>query len=66
METAINRNPFYKDGVDILHLHVTFINEETKKENQQKTESCYYEPDKFEIKKEMYSFIARENITNPN
>jgi uncharacterized protein (DUF1697 family) len=51
IEMAINRNPFYKDGVDILHLHVTFINEETKKENQQKTESCYYEPDKFERKR---------------
>jgi uncharacterized protein (DUF1697 family) len=50
IETAINRNPFYKDGVDIAHLHLTFINEEPTKENQQKTESYNYEPDKFEIK----------------
>lgn len=50
IEKAINRNPFYKDGVDIVHLHLTFINEEPTKENQEKTESYNCEPDKFEIK----------------
>ena len=50
IETAINQNPFYKDDTDIVHLHLTFLSETPTEENQEKTESYSYEPDKFEIK----------------
>ena len=50
IEAAINQNPFYKEGSDVVHLHLTFLNEEPTEENQEKTESYKYEPDKFEIK----------------
>lgn len=50
IETAISRNPFYKEDADIVHLHLTFLNERPSAEDQQKAESYNYEPDKFEVK----------------
>ena len=50
IETIINQNPFYNKDTDIIHLHLTFLNEEPTAENQEKTGLYDYEPDKFEIK----------------
>lgn len=50
IDSAINQNPFSYDDTDIVHLHLTFLNEEPTTENQEKAESYNYEPDKFEIK----------------
>lgn len=50
IDSAINQNPFNNDDTDIVHLHLTFLNEEPTTENQEKAESYNYEPDKFEIK----------------
>lgn len=49
IEVAIKQNPFYKQDVDIAHLHLTFLHKNPKKEHQHKTETYNYEPDKFQI-----------------
>jgi len=49
ISTAINQNPFYKDETDIANLHLTFLNTEPIEENQKKTETYNYKPDKFKI-----------------
>ncbi len=46
---SVKQNPFYKDGVDISHLHLTFLSEAPKEEEKQNAESYNYEPDKFVI-----------------
>ena len=50
-EKAINESPYYQaDMEDISQLHLTFLKEKPTKENQEKTESFDYPPDKFTIK----------------
>jgi len=51
IEESIIENPFYqKDNQDINKLHLTLLKEQPTSENQMKTESYNYEPDKFAIK----------------
>jgi uncharacterized protein (DUF1697 family) len=59
INTAINLNPFYKDETDIVHLHLTFLNEEPTAQNQENAASYNYEPDKFEIRgKDVFIYCA--------
>lgn len=51
IEVAINQNPFYNDDTDIVHLHLTFLNEKPTEENQENADSYNYQPDKFKILK---------------
>ncbi len=46
---SVGQNPFYNKGADIGQLHLTFLSEEPKPEEKEKTESYNYEPDKFVI-----------------
>jgi len=57
LEELAGKNPFYQDGIDINHLHLTFLNEEPTSENKKKTELLNYEPDKFIIEgKDVYIY----------
>ncbi|MGK0364832.1 MAG: hypothetical protein ACI85O_001892 [Saprospiraceae bacterium] len=50
-ERAIKDSPFYEaDMEDISQLHLTFLKEKPTDENQEKTETYDYPPDKFIIK----------------
>lgn len=50
LEESVQKNPFYKNDIDINHLHLTFLSEEPTKVNREQAEKYNYEPDKFEIK----------------
>ncbi len=52
LEYAVNQNPFYKGGMEIAPLHLTFLDRKPTPESQQQTEVYNYEPDKFVIKGE--------------
>ncbi len=41
-------NPFIKDKTkDVAHLHLTFLSDNTKKENYNKIKTIHYQPDEF-------------------
>lgn len=69
IETVINQNPFYKNDTDIIHLHLTFLNEKPTDENQEKAELYSYEPDKFVLKgKDVFIYcdgkFSKSKLTN--
>lgn len=49
LKEAIDKNPFYRSGEDILRLHLTFLNEIPSPESKAKAGSCNFEPDQFVI-----------------
>jgi len=61
LELIINKNPFYKDDIEITHLHLTFLNEKPTKENQELIETYHFEPDKFVIDgKDVFIYCAEK------
>ena len=49
LQTSIDKNPFFDGDADIDRLHLTFLKEKPTKENEEKTLTYNYEPDKFKI-----------------
>lgn len=49
LQTSIDKNPFFDGDADIDQLHLTFLKEKPTKENEEKTLTYNYEPDKFKI-----------------
>ncbi|OGU56465.1 MAG: hypothetical protein A2X64_03380 [Ignavibacteria bacterium GWF2_33_9] len=49
LQDAIDRNPFFDGNADIDGLALTFLKNKSTKENEEKTKSYNYEPDKFII-----------------
>ncbi len=49
LETAADKNPFYKPNSDINKLHLTLLKEKPATENIKQTEMYDYKPDKFVI-----------------
>ena len=69
IEAIVNKNPFIKNNIGSEHLYLTFLNENPIKENQEKTESYDYEPDKFAINgKDVFVFCEgkyhKSKLTN--
>jgi uncharacterized protein (DUF1697 family) len=49
LQTSIDKNPFFDGDADIDRLHLTFLKEKPTKENEEKTLTYNYAPDKFKI-----------------
>ncbi|MCC9138964.1 DUF1697 domain-containing protein [Pontibacter silvestris] len=59
LQTSIDKNPFFDGDANIDQLHLTFLKEKPITENNEKTLTYNYEPDKFKIDgKDVFIFCS--------